>query len=168
MGGASVKNFIKNINEGVHKLLNDENGMLLQMKSKFEEKYVTIPIKAEMLLHLFRKQRIEGISNLDVSINNKSVVISGIAKKVLDIVFYVEIIPIRAEGRKLYFEIMNMKPINQGWIKKKVFNKGPTVSYIEGLVCLDLNEIEKVKAIPFGTIRKMEVKANKLYVGIGI
>ncbi|MEH6943963.1 hypothetical protein [Bacillus sp. JJ722] len=155
---------MKNINNDVRY---DDIWMMSQMKNRFEEKYVTIPIKAEMLLHLFRKQKIEGISNLDVVINNTSVVVSGMAKKVFDIAFYVEIIPIRAEGRNLYFEIINMKPINQGWIKKKVFNTIPTVSFIKGLVCLNVNEIDKVKAIPFGTIQKMEVKANTLYVGIG-
>lgn len=163
-----MKEIIRVFNQNVQKMLHDQDGFLSQMKDKWEDKYIKIPIKAEMLLHLLKKNPIQAVSNLDVSFMNQSIIVSGIAKKVVSIAFYIELMPIRAEGRKLYFDITKMKPINQGWIKKKIFQNTSSISYIEGLVCIDLNEIDLIKAIKFGSIKSIEVKGDRLLVGIGI
>jgi hypothetical protein len=61
-----------------------------------------------------------------------------------------------------------MTPLNQDWIKKKLFNKPPFVNYQNGLLQIDLNGFEKVKAIPVGEIREFKIEDNKMLVRIGL
>ncbi|WP_379969547.1 hypothetical protein [Ectobacillus sp. sgz5001026] len=138
-------------------------------KKILKDKYINVPITDTMLLKLMNQKPIEGISDLAVSFGEETIVISGKAKKMLvTIPFQVELKPVHAEDRNVYFAVVDMKPLNQGWIKKVAFNIPPTLTYEEEKVCMDLNSIDIVKKVLFGKIKHMEVKENKLYVGIGI
>ena len=76
--------------------------------------------------------------------------------------------PVKAEKRTLFFEIVHMKPLNQEWVKSKVLNKPPFMFYKNRNMILDLNEIDQIKAVPIGHIQHVEIKDGKLWIKIGI
>lgn len=61
-----------------------------------------------------------------------------------------------------------MTPLNQDWIKKKVFNKLPFANYENELLQIDLNTFETVKKFPIGQIRDFKIEDDKMWVKIGL
>ncbi|WP_163102099.1 hypothetical protein [Peribacillus alkalitolerans] len=139
-----------------------------ETKKKMENFNVSVPLTESMILYLLKKSSLEGVSNLEVKMHDEILVISGIMKKtMLAIPFEVGLKPVSANGRILTFLIESFRPLNSTWIKKKIFDKEPFASYNEGKFSLDLNGLEKIKAIPFGSIVKFNIKDQKLWIGIG-
>ncbi|WP_108671375.1 hypothetical protein [Peribacillus acanthi] len=164
-----MKNLFTNLNEKISKMLEDDSSLLSKAKKKWEDQYVPVPITSEMILSLLHRQTFEGISNLEVQFVGDRMVISGSAKKMgMNIFFKVEMKAMSAAGRKINFEVVDMKPINQDWIKKKVFNQPPMMTYDSGHITMDLDAMESIRDIPWGTIKSFEIKDNMLWVGIGI
>jgi hypothetical protein len=131
-------------------------------------KSLKIPITSNMLLFLLKAQEIEGITNLDVAIKDGKVTISGYTRKMLmNIYFSIELEPTTFSGRMLSFRITDLKPLNQEWIKKKVFQEAD-ILYENNIVTFNLNEIDVVKRVPIGKIKSINIDGNKLLVGIGL
>jgi hypothetical protein len=86
----------------------------------------------------------------------------------MSINFSIKLLPKSASGRVITFEVVEMKPLNQDWIKKRVFNKPTILSYENNHISIDLNEIDNIKKIPVGKIKSFCVKENKLFVGLGV
>lgn len=163
-----MDSYFKRVNNRVNKWVKKDE-ILSIVTRKIKEKYVNVSISSETLLRLVSKQNSKDLSNLDVVISDKSIIISGVAKKFfLKFPFSVSLTPTRSEGRKVFFFIEKMSPLDQSWIKRLIFNKQKAITYIEEHVCINLNDIEKIKVIPLGTIRRIEVKENKLYVSVGL
>ena len=164
-----MKSLFTNLNNKVNNLLKEESSLISQVKKKVEEKHLQIPISSEMILYILKRQNIEGISNLDVTILEESMKISGLAKKMMvSINFSIDLKPISASGRVITFEVISMKPLNQEWIKKIVFNRPTVLSYEDNCIMIDINELESIKKIPIGKIKGFSIKENKLYVDFGV
>ena len=164
-----MKDFLNKLNSKVSNMLEDENSLLSKTKKSLADKYIKIPITEEMFLYVFNKQNVEGIEDLTIEFAESTFQIKGSVKKMLiPIQFYIELKPKNANGRSLSFDIVELKPLNQDWIKKKLFNKPPVISYQDGVTTIDLNTFEKVKSIPVGTIKDFEIKNKRLYVSLGV
>lgn len=140
-------------------------------KSMAVDKAVPIPISADRLLWVFRKgmKEQEEVRNLDVSFGSDAICISGLTKKMmLQVYFEIHVKPLKAEHRTLYFTIPYMKPLNQEWIKKKVLSKPLYAVYENQMLKLDLNEIDRIRSIPVGSIKHFEIKDKTLWVKIGM
>lgn len=95
--------------------------------------------------------------------------ISGEAKKMLlSTKFSITLQPVEVSGRKLSFNMVEMKPLNNEWIKQKIFNKLHSMVYNNGILTIDLNEIEKIRKIPVGKINKFEIKDKILWCTLGL
>lgn len=142
------------------------------LKSVATEKAVPIPITADRLLWMFRKgiqEQEEEIRNLDVSLRGGTVCISGLTKKLLlQVYFEIDLKPLKAEHRTLYFTVPYMKPFNQEWMKRKVLNKPPYTVYEDRMLKMNLDEIDTIKSIPVGSIKHFEIRDEKLWVKIGM
>lgn len=169
--GAYMNNFLKKTNEKLKDMLNNETSILDKTKEKLVDKGICIPITSDTLMHILQKQvnQNDKIYNLEIIFQNDFIRISGIAKKLLvKIPFTLDLKPLKSEKRLLYFEVKQIKPLNQEWIKSKVLNKPPLLTYIKGNMKLDLNGVEKIRAISIGNIQSFEIKDRKLWVKIGI
>lgn len=164
-----MKVLFNNLNTKINEMLQDDTSLISQVKNKVNEQPIQLPISQEMIAHLLNKQEIEGISNIDVKMINGVMIISGSAKKMLmSINFSFELMPKSASNRKITFEILSMKPLNQEWIKKKVFNKSTVLSYENSCITIDLNEIDNIKRIPVGNIKGFCIKENKLLISLAV
>ncbi|WP_172200664.1 hypothetical protein [Saccharibacillus qingshengii] len=133
------------------------------------EQTVRLPITAAMLQYLFEKKSIAGVEKLEVGIVDGAVSIQGKAEKMLlSVPFQISLKPQRAEGRVLHFEVAAFTPANLEVVKKKVLDQPPLVSYAQGVVALDLNGLEAVKKVPLGSIKSIDIKDDKLWIGLGL
>jgi hypothetical protein len=139
---------------------------------KLEDKGLPIPITADMLLWMFRNQKNderESIHNIDVVFKDDFIRISGLVKKLLiQIYFEIDLKPLKAEKRILCFQVLRMKPLNQGWIKGKIFNRPPFLSYEDDILKINLDGVEKVRAVRVGNIKDFEIRSGKLWVKVGV
>ncbi|PLS18764.1 hypothetical protein CVD28_06515 [Bacillus sp. M6-12] len=164
-----MKGFLNNLNNKVKQMLQDETSIINEAKRRLEDKAVPIPVTSEMILYIFKKQNLEQITSLDVQIIGGSLIVKGTAKKMLvPISFSVELKPQSASRRMLIFKIVDLKPLNQSWIKKMVFNKPSMLSYSDDNISIDLNQIEKIRNIPVGNIKDFVIKENKIWISLGL
>ncbi|UOO43806.1 hypothetical protein I0292_26525 (plasmid) [Priestia megaterium] len=166
-----MNNLFRKTNEKVKDMLNDEISFLNNVKEKLVDKGIYVPITADMLRLILQKQvnKNDKIYNLEVEIQEGCIRVNGIVKKLLlKIPFALYLEPVKSEKRVLYFEIKQMRPLNQDWIKIKVLNKPPYLTYTKGSMTLDLNQVKRVNSIPVGTIQSFKMENNKLLVKIGI
>ncbi|MCP8970951.1 hypothetical protein [Ectobacillus ponti] len=133
---------------------------------------IPIPVTADMLLMLFRagtkQEKANEIHNLDVTFREDTVSISGFTRKMLmEIQFELQLKPVKAKDRTLYFEVVKMKPLNQNWIKNLVLNHPPVTVYEHGLLEVDLNHFETIRKIKVGNIQGFEVREQKIWITVG-
>lgn len=139
-----------------------------EISFKITEQTIRIPITTKMLLALVKKQNVSELKDIDISIGGNKILIRGTVKKMLiNMKFSIELTPLMSEGRLLSFRVEDMKPLNNEWIKSKLFNRRG-VSYNHSIVTFDLNVIEKVKGIKIGNIKNVEIVENKILVSIGL
>ncbi|WP_078410485.1 hypothetical protein [Priestia abyssalis] len=109
------------------------------------------------------------LHTLSVSFQEDAIRFEGTIKKFwLAIPFELDVRPVKAEKRTLFFEVIHMKPFNQEWIKNKALNHSPFMSYQNRNMILDLNEIDQVRTVPIGHIQHVEIKKGKLWIKIGL
>lgn len=134
-----------------------------------KEKYVPIPVSADMILRVLNRQDLEGVHNLDVEIADSYIGIKGSVKKLgITIPFKIDLEPVHTYMRTVDFRVLRMKPFNQDWIRKVLLNKSSALVYKDRILSIDFNKIDKVRAMPVGMIKKVEIRENKLRVGIGL
>lgn len=68
----------------------------------------------------------------------------------------------------MFFTITKLKPINAEWVRHKVLNVPPYLSYDNQTACLNLDSFDVVSKIPVGSIRSFNVVDNVMWVSIGI
>ncbi|MEW4282288.1 hypothetical protein [Priestia koreensis] len=165
-----MKGLFEKANDKITNFLQKENNLLSKAKEKVERAGVPIPITADLLSKMIAKQLDPNeIRDFQLTFEDENLVIKGTAKKMLlKIPFQLTLQPVKTEKRTIYFALKEMKPLNQDWIRSKALNKPPLLSYEEGHVKLDLNQLDKIKYVPVGNIQHMEIKNEKLWVKIGL
>lgn len=151
--------------------MENEGGLLAKAKEKLADKGVSIPLTADMLMRVLQRQvKVhDHLHTLTVSFPEDLIRFEGTIKKFwLAIPFKLDVKPVKAEKRTLFFEVVHMKPLNQEWVKHKVLTKPPFMIYQNRNMILDLNEIDQVKAVPIGHIQHVVIKDGKLWIKIGI
>lgn len=163
-----MRDMIKNINQQVKSILEEKS--LLPIKiNKYNNKHITVPITKETIEYLINKRNLDGIKNLEVDIIGEKMIVTGVAKKLLlNINFKIDLIISRVVERRVYFEIIEMKPINHEWIKKNIFKDHPYINYNCSIIDINLNVIDYIRLIPIGNIYKCEIKDNKIWVSLGV
>ncbi|WP_158211503.1 hypothetical protein [Alkalihalobacterium alkalinitrilicum] len=147
----------------------EETSILSRAKKELKEKFVTIQLTEDMLGWVVNKKKIKGITSIAVRLIEDKIVISGAMKKLrLTIPFRIDLKPLVARDRELSFKVVSLKPLNHHWITTKLLNKSPFLHYHKGIIHIDLNQIEKAKAIRVGNVKRFEVKDERLWIGIGL
>lgn len=130
---------------------------------------VTIPITSSMLEYLIMQQPIKGVEQLRVVLADERLTISGRTKKLLiPISFTISLKPKEMEKRVLHFEVDAFSPADIEFVKRKVLNRPPFINYEPNVVTFDLNGLDIVSKVPYGSIHGVEIKENKLWVQIGL
>lgn len=92
------------------------------MKEAVSEFGVPIPITESMLKKALERAELEDISNLIVYFVDDTLVVKGKTKKLaMSISLSFVLRPQKGLGRQMFFNIVEMKPLNIGWINKKIF-----------------------------------------------
>ncbi|ASN04508.1 hypothetical protein [Virgibacillus necropolis] len=136
-----------------------------------KEKGVSLPITSDMFLWTLQKgiNKNDAIRDLNVSFVNGLITISGNKEMPLkSIKFKVGLKPIHAHGRTLKLKLVTAKPVKWNWLNKIILNKPPFIKYNEENIKIDLNCIDKVKAVPIGNILSFEIKDEILWVKLGL
>ncbi|ALC89260.1 hypothetical protein AM500_05270 [Bacillus sp. FJAT-18017] len=142
---------------------------MFQRFNSLKERTVNIPVTEEMFRYLFSKQNIEGINKLSVSFEEEGIAFDGeVIKLMLPISFHILLVPFLATGRKLSFELKRIKPVNNNWINNKIFNGRTGITFENNILTIDLNQFEKIRKVPFGTIRNFQYTNKVIWCQIGI
>ncbi|WP_280768832.1 hypothetical protein [Salipaludibacillus daqingensis] len=139
--------------------------------SEFKENGVSVKISKQMIYQILQDNiQDENITITSVDFKDDLVVVYGIVKKVrMSINVSITLIPEGGQNKKMFFRINKVDPIHSKRINKKLFkDKSPYVSYRDEVISIDLNQIEKVKNIPVGNIKSMEITDGMLVVKIGL
>lgn len=156
----------KGLAEKAKVMINEVPGTL---KEAVSELGVPIPITESMIKKALERAELEDISNLIVYFVDDTLVVEGKTKKLaMSISFSFVLRPQKSSGRQMFFDIVEMKPLNIGWINKKIFTQPPYVTCEENVICLDLNGFDVIKKIPVGTIQSFQIEGDKLWVKIGL
>lgn len=169
--GVDMNNFFQKASKKLNDMLNDEAQIVTKIKEKLKDKGIPVLITSDMLMYLLKKQidQNDKVYNLNITFKEDFIRFSGVTKKLLiEIPFELDLKPLRSEGRVLYFDVKNMKPLNHDWIKSKVLNKPPLLVYTNESTKLDLNQVEKMQEIPIGNIQHFEIKEGKLWIKLGL
>ncbi|MCF8568611.1 hypothetical protein LLE49_28235 [Alicyclobacillus tolerans] len=137
-------------------------------KSAISQVSVPIPVTETMLQQLLQKATFEGINNVHMRFVDDSIQLTGSAKKVISFSFSIDLIPVSVEARKMYFTVNKLKPMNAEWVRNKVLNVAPFMSYDNKLVCIDLDGFEAISKIPVGSIRSFKIENSVLWVSVGV
>jgi hypothetical protein len=142
-------------------------GELLFVKAQnlLKRMHIPFPITSKMLQCAIQK-RLPQTINIDITFKHQNIIVTGHIKKPIKIRFALHIKPISANKRKLHFEIASLKPSPAHLFKEKLLNRSP-FSYENDVLTLDLNKIGFVKRVPIGNVKKMKVKKQRLWCGIG-
>ncbi|MBM7572321.1 hypothetical protein [Aquibacillus albus] len=161
-----MKSILDILNHQVTTVTEKDYGTLASTNYKLLPRFVSVPIKKEMILYVLNRKKPKEINDLDVLFEDNYIIIKGKMKKMgLSINFSVKLLPIEMDGRMLQFRLMHLKPMNHPWLNKIIFNR-PPISLKKDIVSVDLNQIEKVKSIPIGTIKKIEIRNQMIWLGI--
>ncbi len=132
---------------------------------------LTIPIvfTSENLVHLATKKAPEHVKEIKIEIDQSTMEIRGIIKKYrLSMHFVVSLKPHSVSGRKLSFSVQKIRPFHNDWLDRFLFHRPPRVTYKNSVVTIDLNTIDRIRKLPFGTIKDMVFKEEKVLVYIGL
>ncbi|MRG86159.1 hypothetical protein [Salinibacillus xinjiangensis] len=149
--------------------MNDRNSNVWsRFKGKLAEKYISIPITRNMIQKLVEQNKPNVIKHIRIDFdNNQHLIVEGKVKKLIEIPFIIKLKPLKPLGRKLVFDIVHMKPVQNQIINRMILNRSPLMTYQQSLI-LDLNQMNKIKKIPFGNIKRFEIRDQKLWCGIGV
>lgn len=142
-----------------------------QLKTMAEKASVPLPITAEMLKRVIALSNNE-VFGLEAHIEQDWIKIKGkFEKKMLvtvNVPFEITLKPKSYEERTVTFEIVEISPLDIGWMNEKIFNNPPYCSYVDRSVKMDFNAWDIVRKVPVGKIKRLEIKDDKLYVSLGI
>ncbi|MBP1950507.1 hypothetical protein [Virgibacillus litoralis] len=132
---------------------------------------VNLPISSNLLLRVFEKRLAQqnSVQDLSISMEDDLIRISGVAKKLFfNMYFEIDLKPMYADKRLLYFQINRITPLNLGWLKSKIFNRPPFLNYKKDMIMIDLNCINRIRDIPVGNVKGFNVIGDKLWVKLGL
>jgi hypothetical protein len=139
------------------------------IKQTVSELGIPVPITEGMIKKALERAELDDISNLVVYFVDDTLVIEGKTKKLaMSISFSFVLRPQKSLERQLFLDIMEMKPLNIGWINKKIFTQPPYVTCEGSTICLDLDGFDVIKKIPVGTIQSFQIENDKLWVKISL
>lgn len=140
-----------------------------RLKQKAMQLSLPIPITAAMIQQVITKYPVEGVTQLQVTLKEGHFVVTGTARKLaVNVDFTIVLQPVRAEGRQLFFQVVNFKPLSFEMVKKKALHHPPMLNYANDEISLDLNTFEGVRKVPFGEIRDIAIKDDAAWVKIGL
>lgn len=132
---------------------------------------LNLPISSNLLLRIFEKRlaRQNSVQDLSISMQNDLIRFSGVAKKLIfNMHFEIDLKPIHADKRMLYFQVDRITPLNLGWLKSKIFNRPPFLKYKKDMIMIDLNCINRIRDIPVGNVKGFKINEDKLWVKLGL
>ncbi len=151
------------------KIIDVDMSLLINVKEGINGPYITIPISEHILEKIVKTKQIKGVTNLNVQLVGNTIVVRGAVRKFrMKMHFQIHLQPLEAKNRQLAFKIVRMKPVNQDWITNLVLSKFQFLRYYKGIIYLDMNQLEKAKSIRVGNVKHVEVKNEKLWVGVGL
>ncbi|WP_099363674.1 hypothetical protein [Fredinandcohnia onubensis] len=134
------------------------------------DKGVPIPITENMIHELIKKT--DKVKDTNLLIANDGITLTGKieVEKLFnkEVSFKIVLLPVKMENREIHLKIKNFKPLNLNFLNKKIFNNPPYLSYDGKLITINLNNLEKVKRVPIGNIKKYKLTDGKMIVSIGI
>lgn len=126
-----------------------------------------IRISEELINRLLQLQPIEGTSNLQCTFEGENLVLTGTTKVMLvPVPFRLELSPVMAKGRRLQFDVVDLKPALKESMKKKLLKDAEGVIYEDNKLTVNLNEIEVLRDIPFGKLAGLRIKDKVLWCKI--
>ncbi|MDG5786760.1 hypothetical protein QA612_04595 [Evansella sp. AB-P1] len=137
---------------------------------EFTGNRMAIRITKEKILRVLK----ENISKDDVLISSVDldvglIVISGVVKKMgIPLSFSVSLVPDGVESNIIKFHVKKVKPLHLNSINKRIFNKAPYVSYMDEVIYVDLDQVEKVNKIPVGKMKGFDVFTDHVLIRLGI
>lgn len=126
-----------------------------------------IRMSEELVNRLLHLQPLEGTSNLQCSFEGEHLVLTGTTKVMLvPVPFRLELKPIMAKGRRIQFEVVDLKPSLKESMKKKLLKDADGVTYEDNKLTINFNDIEVVRDIPFGKLAGVRIKDKVLWCKI--
>lgn len=132
---------------------------------------VSIPISAKMIKSFIEKK--SGQKDLNVQITPEHIMLSGTTevKKMMlkkTISFTVILKPVKIERRTIFFQLVQMKPVNLSFINNKLFNRPPFMEYYNRMIKIDFNQWDIVKKVPVGQIKSFELVEGALNIKLSL
>ncbi|MFS0781749.1 hypothetical protein [Bacillus sp. 1P06AnD] len=135
---------------------------------KISEHSLPIPISQQALQWILNHHS-DTLDGMHVDLIDEKLVLRGKYRAgIIPVPFELICRPVSADKRILCFYVEQMKPINQEWLRKKVFNSKNGSVYKEGHLYIDCNQMKTIKSLPLGSIKDMYVKKQTLWLKIGV
>jgi hypothetical protein len=126
-----------------------------------------ICMSEELVNRLLHLQPLEGTSNLQCSFEGEHLVLTGTTKVMLvPVPFRLELKPLMAKGRRIQFEVIDLKPTLKESMKRKLLKDAEGVTYEDNKLTINFNENEIVRSIPFGKLAGVQIKDKVLWCKI--
>ena len=130
-----------------------------------------ITISADTIQNFIRTK--SSMPDVVVEITHEHIVLSGTTevKKMLlkkNVSFMVKLKPVQLEKRTILFELVEIKPIDMGFINNKIFSKPPFLEYTDRTIIIDLNAWEIVRKVPVGNIKSYELVDGALTINVSL
>ncbi|MFZ3577171.1 hypothetical protein [Virgibacillus sp. DJP39] len=142
-----------------------------ELRNSLKDKGVTLAITSDLFLLALQKtmNKNNEIGDLTVSFDDGYLTIVGNKKVLFRLVkFYARLRPVDANGRVLTLKLEEAKPVKWNWLSKVILNRPPFMKFSKEVIKIDLNSIDKIRAVPIGNIIKFEIKDKILWVKVGL
>ncbi|RKL68189.1 hypothetical protein CR203_06795 [Salipaludibacillus neizhouensis] len=146
-------------------------GEMTRTAFKFNKNGAPIRVSKDKILQLLQDNiKDENISISAVEFHDGLLIVTGSVKKItMTINFSMSLVPECTQNRIIHFRVKKVKPFHCNWLNKKLLkNKSPYVFYSNEIISFDLNQIEKIKSVPIGNLKNIEIKDGMLIVKIGL
>jgi hypothetical protein len=155
--------------EIMQRKLGELNDQSLTVESLLDKIATGTPIRMseELVNRLLHLQPLEGTSHLKCSFEGEHLVLTGNTKVMLvPVPFRLELKPILANGRRMQFEVVDLKPTLKESMKRKLLKDADGVTYEDNKLTINFNELEVVRDIPFGKLAGIRIKDQTLWCKI--
>ncbi|WP_059103236.1 hypothetical protein [Shouchella shacheensis] len=146
-----------------------EKQYIYKTKEYIKKQGVPIPITPDVLLWCLTKKKDLPLIKPHLTFSEGFITFGGKVKKLgVAIPFEIRLKPVKGENRTITFQVDYLKPLNNRFIKRKLFNQQPVVDYDQDFITIELNEISKIRYVPLGNIKSFQIVDGKLWVKVGV
>lgn len=126
-----------------------------------------IRMSEELVNRLITLQPPENMSNVQCVLEGEHLILTGTTKVMLmPVPLRIELRPTMAKGRRLQFDVIDLKPTLNEAMKKRLLKDADGVAYENEKLSINLNEIDLIKDIPFGKLAGIRIKDKVLWCKI--